>query len=487
MPTPPAPNLTFTVTPTGGVATDYTTRLAWAGAGSAPSISQHFGRQGDTANFTIVDDYGETGTTPIAIPVFSRVKLVDNAIGETLFAGVATDPVLDPVSPTRNEWNLQCNDFAFYADAAIVHGVYYGMTVDQIIIDLTRQANCGVLADTVANGGFVAPGPQLASFSLNYTTLTSAWRKLAILAGNTIPFGWYVDENFQLHFYDSTYAQNSGVTFTTTPTTDGSVTEGHLTRDGFSYEWDGTAIRNRILVQGATQNIYFGNSNTKPPTDTWRGNGVQNSWPLRYTVIGSPVVKVNGTRVDSELIQAGSAATTTAQWQIIQNSIGAWSLTKTGTPPGDGVNIKIWYSYQVPVVAQANDYQSQATYPGPNNGIFAAFIYDRSLTTVPMALNRAMRERTEYAYAVERITFTSSEDWVGWVRAGEVCQIVNGFVPDSTSGNVLGINDQFLVVANSVAFSNGGYRQSQITAVRLFAGPSSGYGSGGYGSGPFGG
>lgn len=458
------PSLTLTVTPPGGSATDYSTRLSWSGAGQQPSISQNFGRQGDTAVLPLVDEY--TTTPSMHIPVFSQVKLVDNtAGGVTLFAGVCNDPIQVVTGPNRNEWHLHCTDYTFYADNAIVHGQWIGQTVDQIIVALTQQANCGITAATIANGGFVAPGPQLASFVLNYTTLSSAWRKLAQLAGQVTPYGWYVDEQRRLHFYDATTALSSGVTFTTTPTgTGGSLTEAHISLDSqFAYEWDGTSVRNRIYVQGATQTVSYGTI-SNPPTDTWLGNGVQTAWPLRYTVTGSPVLWINGVATSVTVVQAGSSSTAT--WQIAQDSIGKWSLLTTGAAPSQGVVIKLWYSYQVPVVASANDYRSQSQYTGPNSGVYAEYISDSSLTTVPMALARAMRERTEYAYAAERITFMTTEDWLGWVRAGQTCQINNTLVWNTQTSN-WGVNDVFIVIANQVNFGAGGYRQAQITAVRI--------------------
>jgi hypothetical protein len=459
-----SPNLTLTVTPPGGSPTDYTSKLAWSGGGQTPTITQHFGRQGDTAVLPLVDEYS---TSPnFYIPAFSQVRLVDNTVGATLFAGVANDPLLDVTGTNRNDWSLQCTDYAFYADNALVTGTFYGMTVDQIVVTLTQQANCGITAATVANGGFVAPGPQLASFVLNYTTLSAAWRKLATLAGQVTPYGWYVDENRNLHFYDATTAVNSGVTFTTTPTgTGGSLTEGHfLLGSGFGYEWDGTSVRNRILVQGAAQTVFYGTTNNTP-TDTWQGNGTQNAWPLRYTVTGNPVLQVNGIVTPVTVVSSGAAGSGT--WQVVQNAVGGWSLTNSVTAPTAGVVIKIWYNYQVPVVAQANDFGSQATYNGPNGGIYAEYINDSSLTTLPMALNRAQRQRTEYAYAAERLTFSTSPDWLGWVRAGDTCQIVNRFIPDSENSYAWGINDTFIVVSNSVTFGAGGYRTCSITAVRI--------------------
>ena len=78
-----------------------------------------------------------------------------------------------------------------------------------------------------------------------------------------------------------------------------------------------------------------------------------------------------------------------------------------------------------------------------------------------------MRERTEYAYAVERATFTSSPDWLGWVRSGQTLTYVNQFIPDARNNYALGVNDTFLCIANRIDLTDGGYRQAQITAVRL--------------------
>lgn len=456
-----SPSLTLTITPPGGSPATYQQYLAYTGTAQQMMITQSFGRQGDTATLPLVDEYASTPA--VRIPVMSQVSLYDNNCSQTLFAGVVNDPVQIVTGPNRNEWTLSCTDYTFYADNAIVHGVYYGWTADAIIVNLTRQANCGVTAASVRSGGYVAPGPQLASFVLNYSTLSDAWRKIATLAGQVTPYGWYVDENRHLHFYDATTAISSGVTFTTTPTVAGSTTEGHILLDSMnSYEWDGTSIRNKILVQGATQTI---NANpTGAATDTWRADGTDSSWPLRYTLTGSPTLKINGVAVSLTVVTGGGTAT--GEWAAEQNSIGQWFL-HSDEAPGAGTLIQIWYSYQVPVVAQASDYASQAAYTGPNGGVFSEFISDSSLYTTPMALARAQRDRTEYAFAAERATFNTSEDFLGWVRAGQTCVYVNRFVPDSEASWALGINDTFIVVSNHVQFTQGGYRQQLVTAVRL--------------------
>jgi hypothetical protein len=457
-----SPSLTLTITPPGGSPSQYQAHLAYEGHNEQMTITQNFGRQGDTAVLPLVDEY--SSAPHFRIPVMSLVSLYDNNCGQTLFAGVADDPIQTVAGPNRNEWTLNCTDYTFYADKAIVHGVYNGLTADQVVIDLTAQANCGISAASVADGGFVAPGPTMANLILNYGSLSDAWRKLATLAGASTPYGWYVDENLALHFYDATTALDSGVTFTTAPTVGGSITQGHMLLDSTNaYEWAGSSLCNKVLVQGATQTIPQPTSGA--PTDTWLADGVMQGWPLRYTVSGTPTVTVSGVSQTVTAVSPG-ATPPTSGWSVQQNTFGQYFLWKHAPAPPAGAVIKAWYSYSVPVVAQATDYASVAAYTGPNGGVFAEFISDTTLTTVPMALNRAQQERTEYAYPVEQATFNTSEDFLGWVRAGQTCVYDNQFAWDDQSDS-WGVNDTFLVTGNTVTFGTGGYRQQQVVAVRL--------------------
>lgn len=459
----PRPAVTLTVTPPGGPATDYTQYLAYSGHSSQMTITQNFGRQGDTAVLPLVDEYNRT--PHFRIPPMSRVRLHDATAGQTLFGGVCHTPALVPDGPNRMEWTLNCTDYAFYADNVLVHGVFNGWYVQDIIVALTGRADCGITARHVSEGGYVAPGPLLASLVLNYTSLSSAWRKIAALASAVTPYGWYVDDSLSLHFYDASTAIASGVTFTTGPTTGGSLTEGHMLNDGQqSYAWNGSSIRNRILVQGASQVIRAGSSYKTAPTDSWYADGAAQSWPLRYTVTGNSTLKVGGVVTSALLVPGGTPLT--APWGITQNSTGSYFLSASAIPP-PGTLIQIWYDYSTPVVALANDTASQAAYNGPNHGVYEEFVSDATLTTMPMALARARQERTEFAFAPEVATFTTSEDFLGWVRAGQTFGYNNGFIPDDQAGGAWGVRDTFLCTANTVTFGTGGYRQMQVSGTRL--------------------
>ena len=458
------PNLTLTVTPPGGAPVSYATHLAWAGANQSPTITQNFGRQGDTATFPLVEDFG-SGAPTVAVLAESQISLYDNTAAVSLFSGVVTAPTQCVINPTMNEWDCACVDYTLYADNKDVRGIFYGWTVDQIVISLTAQAGCGITAASTADGGFVEPGPQLASYVLNQNPLSTAWRQLAALAGGNTPYGWFVDQNLELHFFDATTAQASGVTFTTSPTVEGSLTEGHINLDSQNaYTQDATSLANLVLVQGANLPHPGGSPSTKAPTDTWVGNGVQNAWPLRYTVSGTPTVHAGG--VKQAVVVAQSGATASGPWVVEQNSVGGWFLVAATAPPA-GTVVQAWYTYLTPIIAQAQDLPSQAQFTGPNLGVFERFVSDSSLTTPPMALARAQQMRTEYAFPVQRVVFNTSPDFIGWVRAGWTCTVHNTLLYDPQSQAWGGIVDTFIITANTISFGQGGYRSMAITAVRI--------------------
>ncbi len=462
--TTPSPNITVTITPPGGSPTSYGSNLTYSGAYQQLSVNQNFGRQGDSATIPLVDDWQGRTTPNFYIPVLSRVSLDDTNTSTNLFAGVVTNPTLIVDGPNRNEWALQCTDYTFYADNAIVQGTFVGQSVDQIVIALTAQANCGITAVKTSAGGFVTPAPVLTKVNFNWVKLSDAWRTLAQLASSSTPYGWYVDNNLALHFFDSSTAISSGVTLTTTPTgTAGSTTQAHIAMGGsMSYEFDGTTIRNRIIVQGANQTVL--SPLTGNPTDMWKADGAQTSWPLRYTVTGTPKLTLNGVTTTVTVVNAGS--TPSGTWTVQQNSNGQWFLITTNSPSA-GTSLKIWYNYIIPIVAQANDYPSQTQYTGPNHGVYTEYINDTSLTTTSMALSRAQRERTEYAFAAERITATLPEDFLGWIRAGQTLTVTSTLVPDSQNSYTWGITDTFLCISNDVTWSGNGYRTMNMSAVRI--------------------
>ena len=484
------PDLSCYITPPHGQVMDVAYAIPYDGGETQMSFTQNFGRQGDTGTIPIVDDNYSTGVPPnlvvkpsFVIPSFSQVRLVDNNAAYyygsetegTLFAGYAPAPELAIVSPTRAEWDLSCVDYSGYMNNSIVQGIYDGIAMGDAIVDLVKKANCGITAATVKHGGFVQVGPNLPRTVIHYTNLTQALQKISNMSSSASAYGWYVDENRNLHFYDQQQAIFSGVTVTDSPTQDGllSFTECHIVLDGtFKYNYDGGNLYNRSLVVGKTRTITPSPSSKKysKPNDTFQGNGLIGVFPLSMSpdAAGTPLIIVNGVTQTASYYDGVTAPTT--QWFIFQNANGTWSLSINPTKlpiPSAGSVIKAYYPYKTTITAQADLKQSQRAIGGPNNGIFATVVNEQSIQSTASAYARATRDLAEYGHCQEKVTFNTSPEWVGVWRAGQTFILDSKLLLDSQRGFASGLYAKFAITQQTISFGKGGFRTCQIDAVRI--------------------
>jgi hypothetical protein len=425
------------------------------------SIAQNWSRQGDTASFLLTDEHAVRNVLSFVVGPLATVVFTDVGLGQTLFSGVVPKPQVKFPSPNLAEWNLDCVDWTYLADRALVVGDYTGQTADQLAIALTAQANCGITAATPANGGFVFPGQQIPRVQFNFETLTQAWTKISKLASITSTYGWYVDENRALHFYPIANAVSSGQTLTDDITKHSVAGFANYETDSFAYEWDATSIRNTITVRGADY--------SQQQTDLFVGNGSQVSFPLTFVPdannIAQATLAVGGV---TKTVAAQSGGSATTQWVIVGNAANQWFLqANTDTAPADLVIVQFVYPFLQPVLSRVASGVSVAKFKTlPNGGAFAYYIADSNLPTLLAAQKRGQREVATYAQPTERVQMSVTRDFAGHFRAGQLVTVVNGMVPDSDNANLPGINDQFLVLQNRVQGAAGLLRSYQITAVR---------------------
>ncbi len=422
------------------------------------TVTQNFGRQGDTATFVLRDEHHTPAPSFVVKPLSTVTFSIAN--GPTIFGGIVQNPRFQALSPQLTEWSLDCRDYTYWADSAIVHGTYVGDTADSVVKALTALANCGISTN------HVMPAPTVSAVSLNYEQLSSAWQDLAKLASVNEDYAWFVDASGatpDLWFYGASQAPASGITFTDDVTGQPTDTLGFYKPD-FAYEYDGSSIRNSCIVRGAT---YSGKR-----TDNWLGNGAATSWQLTYPLNSSTTnaaaLTVGG--VATQLTINTNSGTITTPYQLTQALNGQWSLVVTpgvGTAPGPGVLVSLAYSYQAPVVARYDDLASQRSIGGANGGVYQMYLNDTSITTLSTAMARAQAEAQQYGVPQERVTFVTTEGWPGYIRAGYTFTFQSQFVPDSENGYAAGISDTFMVVSNTVSGVQGNYRTQNIIAVRL--------------------
>lgn len=492
----PSPNLALYITPPNKPTINFADFLAYSGGRNQISVSQNFGRQGDTASINLVDGNYSYGTPPnmvvsptFTIPAYSQVKLIDlNALAHygsddqaSIFVGYVSDPMLYINSPNEAEWSLSCVDYTGYANASIVQGLYEGIPMGDAVVDIVKKANCGIKAALVTQGGHVEIGPNLPRTIIHYTNLTNALQKISKMSSSQSAYGWYVDSELNLHFYDQQQATSSGVTVTDTPTAAGyfSFTEAHIDQSqGFQYEFDGTSLYNRALVVGASKTITT--SLKKAPTQTFTADGSQTSFKLSHvpdtavrnttttTKTTLPAVTVNG--IGQTVSVYDGTTPVTDQWTIEQNDDGSWSLKVTpnhGTIPSAGSKVSVWYRYKITITAQADLKQSQVSIGGPNHGIFSTVVNQTSIDSTAAAYQRATRELAEYGHPQERIKFTTTPEFVGIWRAGQTFILDSQFLLDSQNGFTPGLKAKFMITQQTCTVAQGGYRQWQVTAVRV--------------------
>jgi hypothetical protein len=444
------------------------------------NVTQNFGRQGDTGHFEMVDDFathivGGIPTPNFIIKPLQSVQLkttVVTNLDTTIFAGRVTTPNFASTSPVANDWILDCVDYTSDTDNVIVSGDFNGWTADAIIKNLVSQAN----VQFVARGGsaittnHVTPGPVIQRVQINYLTLSTAIVKVTRLASQYVDYAWYIDYARDLHFMTLQGQTGSPVaTFTdSVPTGAPTLSLGYFLSNNYAYEWDGTSMRNSMIVRGTTFQTNF--------HDVFVGNGSQTSWPLTYHVTSTSTASLTvaaGSKTVTVVDNVGSSNNTsnvTSQFIITMNKNGQWFLQVNpgfGTTPGRGAAIRLSYTFDAPILARSDNVASQTQYTGTNGGMYQGAISDSSLVTVSSAVQRGEVELQAYQWVQERVTFTTVDNWPGHISAGQTFTLVSARTPDSQNSYAMGLNGTFMVVSNTYGGTRGNYRGYTITGTRI--------------------
>ena len=421
-----------------------------------------FGRQGTTAEFVLINE--KPLTNPLVIRPYSLIEFDDANTGALLFGGVVNDPYLVISNAMYAEWYLDCIDYTTYADNIIVsYGPAYDTAAGDLIQAVTVEAQCGIAP------GFVAVGPTVAAIQILDQTLTEAWNQIGDLASWQGDYNFRVDYQLNLWWGRDADAPSSGVFVTDAAENYGGAGMNFLTTafidptSNFKYEWDGTALRNRITVRGSTFQ--------KAIEDTRNGDGVTTAWPLSADCDTNEPVTVSVAGTQHTVQYAQNDATVETDFAIVQAPSGLWFLLCAVINPSAVTGaIVIDYTGNIPVKAQYDDTASQATYNGPNNGVFQEYIGDSSLLTVSAAYQRARAEAQQYSTVQERFTFTTTPSFLGHMHVGQTFTFNSQYILDSQNAYLTYVNATFIIIQCRITGVQGGYRSYEIIGKRLIAG-----------------
>ena len=431
---------------------------------------------------------GATSSLHFVIPPLSQVIFRDTSINEVLFAGLVQKPKMQWQAPTLMQWELDCVDWSIFLTYATVQPVSFPLTdtngnvIETLSTALLYLLNgqqpfeAGTTTYTVTNpvygvSGALAPagyvqdtGVTLTGIELTYQTLTDALNLITQWASINDSWGYRVDANRQLHFAPvENFSQNVVLITDEVSLSQSPYNTAHIVNDKqLRYNWDATQLRNTVTGIGGNTEIMM--------TDTWLGDGLTTQWILSSDY--DPALEKQATLLINSVITAvtvigSKQPKVTPPWSLAQSNERMWVL-RAATAPAAGVPIVFSYYFRQPMIYPAT-VQSNPYTLLPNHGVFAEIISDTSLKTLDSLAARVQRELVEYGQAVEEITLTTGEDFLGHILAGDTITISLSFVPDSQRAFLPGISDVFLVTQNTISASQhgGGYRTYQLTATRL--------------------
>ena len=451
-------------------------------------VQQEYGRTGSTATIFLEDNHTYPEVYNVIPKALQTIEVTDTSISEVIFAGQITNPNMYWLSPNINQWQMEAVDYTTYTNAAVVSGTWISTPINEIIQDLLVQANCGI------TGNHVQPGPVVPNITLRYESLTNALVKLSKLAiggatqtvnysgssSQPIEFGWFIDSNLDLWWFNAATAPSSGVMFTDVYKGASTASLGYYTRDQLQYEWDGSQFRTAVFVRGGK--LSGGN------TDGFLADGYTTAWPLTYqydpSLNGTLVLTVGGvqqTVAEYEYQAAQGVLSThspgvtsavappTTDYILSQNASGQWFLqVALAATPTAGQQISITYTYSGTITARADDFATQQQYSGPNGGIYMEVVNDSTAIDFATAMQRAQGELGLYSGVQERVTFYTDESWPGHINAGYTFVFHSSVIPDASNNYAVGnLQATYLVERNSILSKPGNLRQYEITGVRI--------------------
>jgi hypothetical protein len=358
-----------------------------------------------TLKFNIRQGVGQTHPAITVPAIGDTVEMFDPS--GIIFGGTVTER--EPtVSGLMLTWQVTCTDWGYLLDGMLVKKNYSGVDPSVIAIDIitTFCAGKGISAKTTANGGYVQVGNfDVPTIQFNYQQPSKALQSLARLIG----WDWYIDPNKNLHFFLGDVDDNSG---------GGAIGDGGLAPikiDGVSGEvmWNTldidnniTNMQNSVYVIGGSYPKVFTAANT---VDSYQTDGVQQSFPTSYAYTESTIeVTLGGVAQSVGILNQVTDPSTV---QVLYDSTNR-NIQFTAGAPSSGQTVLIFGQANVPIVANATDAVSIATY-----GVREGVIVDSKITSVQEAQLRAKAQILQFGHPVYDLKVTTD---VPGCRIGQV-------------------------------------------------------------------
>lgn len=318
------------------------------------------------------------------------------AVGQELYLQESGSKVFGGVIVERNEvirggvligYEIKCKDYSQYLDRKVATKSYSGQTARAIILDLIATYTSGFTTANVAGST-----PTLATIKFNYEQITRCLTQLA----DQIGWDWYVDPNKDIHFFDNAAAP----------------APFNLDDTSGNFEWKSLEInqtilqmKNSVYVRGGDYKKAISEANAY---DIYKAATNQSTFPLAYKY-DSITVKLNGVIQTIGTDQQTNPATVNLLYNFNEKFI------KFSNPLSSGDSVVVYGNAFIPIIANARDSVSIATY-----GEYQTALVDQSITSIGEAQARAVAELKKYSATVFEGSFNTRQ--VG-LRVGQTITI----------------------------------------------------------------
>ena len=330
----------------------------------------------NTYSFTLVDIYANR-------PLQGQEVIVthwENTVNVRLFAGRVKSVTPSKLNNSAFLFLVECVDYTADLDKKLVKESYENKSTYYIINDIITNYTSGFTVTGVEN-----PGQIIEKIQFNYLSASECIQQLADYTG----YDWYVDYYKDLKFFSLA-----------TPLTNAPIEllDNGLEFDELEISFDNTQIKNRVYVRGS---VYY----SSPYSQTYNPDAGQDWIPIAYkptnfsiTVDGVPKT------VGIENIDAYG----TKDFLLNYNE----KLVRTSIIFAGTEVIVMTYEYEIPVIVKRDNGASQtaiATIEG-GDGIYEFIIYDKTITSLAQARQRADGELALYANTLVEGSFITLKD-----------------------------------------------------------------------------
>lgn len=320
-------------------------------------------------------------------PSVNQNVVVTNG-AETLFAGTIIE-VNDRVSGGQTE-AVECvaKDYTFDLDRKLVTTTYKNQTADYIIKDIIDKFCTGFTYVGVQSGA-----GTVKDIKFNYETPSKAIQKIA----DMFDWDWYVGYDKDVSFFASSSE--------TAPFTLNETEFENFIAESLNIKQDLTQIKNSIYVRGGNQSYAL----TSVNAEKYVADGQQTVFVIGHKFLADTNFTVekstDGGANWTSLTEGAYGTDDPNSYDILYDPNKRAVIFRENNKPANGNYVRVYGSYELPVIVYRSDQNSIATY-----GEFQFRIIDNSILSKDEAAQKAKAELRKYAEKAHTGEFKTYKD-----------------------------------------------------------------------------